>query len=313
MTERSLLAWLRSAVTNNFGLKLGALFAAILMFSLVRGAEDAQRSIFVDLITILPPDSADQMLVSELPDRVRVTVKGSRSQVNDLDQLNAVEIDISEQVGERYYYFADDEFEVPAGMSIAQIAPASIPLRWSARKRRTVPIRVALGDSTPRDGLALGQPARVDPPAVTIVGAAAEVDRLRSIETEPIDLSNYDVGRTERTVRLVRPPQYVEYEEDDRVEVTVEVVRDLAERSLPAVSIEVPEGHVISPERVTVTLRGAPSEVDLVDPAHIVAFIEVGELEPGVESSTSVRVRGVAASIELLGVSPNTVTVTRQP
>ena len=69
----------RLFVTENIGLKASALGIAILMFSLVHGAEDMERNIYVDVVVRPPPDAKDMILVTETPDRVRVRLKGSRA------------------------------------------------------------------------------------------------------------------------------------------------------------------------------------------------------------------------------------------
>ena len=75
---------LRSALTENVGLKMLSFFCALLLYSLVHGSQDAQKSVSVDLVVLLPPESAQRVLVSQLPPRVRVTLRGSRTALDEL-------------------------------------------------------------------------------------------------------------------------------------------------------------------------------------------------------------------------------------
>lgn len=298
----------RDFITNNFGLKILSLAAAIVLFSLVRGAEDAQRSVFVDVVALLPLPQSGQMLVSELPDQVRLTLRGSRSQLNTIrpDSIPPVQIDLTD-THLHYYYFADDEFDVPAGIAISQVAPASISLQWAERDERTLPVQPQLR-GTPAEGLALGEPARADPAEVTIVGPADELRDLRAIRTEPIELSRLEAGVHQLRARLEPPPPYTRYQQDGPTRVRVEVVRDLAERSLPGLPVQVEGGEVSSvrPAMISVTLRGVPGEVDLVDPASVTPYVDVSSSGAG-PAVLPIALRGLPAGIEIVRVEPANV------
>ena len=79
MTTPAKKSFLMRALTEHIGLKLVALVASVGLFVIVRGTEDAQISISVDVVALLPPPSTERMLVSEIPDEIRVTLRGSRS------------------------------------------------------------------------------------------------------------------------------------------------------------------------------------------------------------------------------------------
>ncbi len=80
---------LRKALTENVGLKIISLVAAIVLFSLVRGSEDAQRSVFVDVVATLPSPASGKILIGEIPDKVKVTLRGSRSLLNSIGRNEA--------------------------------------------------------------------------------------------------------------------------------------------------------------------------------------------------------------------------------
>src|SRR5689334_696413 len=88
-------------VTDNLGLKLTAIGLALMLFSLVHSDVDAQRSMYFDVEPLLPPPTAGKMLVSELPQQVKVTLRGSRSRLSTLtrDQLPPVHLDLRNESG----------------------------------------------------------------------------------------------------------------------------------------------------------------------------------------------------------------------
>jgi hypothetical protein len=89
---------IRRFFTSNLGLKASALGIAILMFSLVHGAEDMERNVYIDVVVRPPADAADMILVTETPDRVRVRLKGSRARLNAIRQENLPPVDVTLKV-----------------------------------------------------------------------------------------------------------------------------------------------------------------------------------------------------------------------
>lgn len=302
---------IRDFFTNNFGLKLTSLVAAIVLFSVVRGAEDAQRSVYVDVVALLPAPSSGKMLISELPDRVRLTLKGSRSQVNAIrpELLPPVQLDLTDS-SLHYYYFADDEFELPGAVTITQVAPASVELEWAERMEKTFPVQPQLTGAPP-EGLALGAPPRAEPTEVVVVGPADRLGPLRVVRTDPFDLSEVEVGAQTRRIRLERLPEHCRVVGEDRVEVRFEVVRDLAERTFPGVRVVVEGGRAreLSATRVSVVVRGVPSQIDLIDPAQVQAVVDVTGREPG-EGEVPIAIRGVPGGIEVSSVEPSNLSLT---
>ena len=71
-----------SAFTENVPLKLLSLALSVLLFSIVHSDQDGQRSIFVDVVALLPPPGSQKMLISDIPHQVKVTLRGSNSFAN---------------------------------------------------------------------------------------------------------------------------------------------------------------------------------------------------------------------------------------
>ena len=135
MTRRGgWLDFLHGAVTRNVGLKLSSIFIAVVLFSVVHGAEDLRRNVFVGVVAVPPGDAKDLMLVSEIPDRIRLTLSGTRAQLNSINpnDLAPVELKVHDP-SQEHYYFSPSDFDLPAGVAITQIAPTSVDLRWVKR------------------------------------------------------------------------------------------------------------------------------------------------------------------------------------
>jgi YbbR domain-containing protein len=295
----------RQALTENIGLKLLALAASIGLFVIVRGTEDIQGVVNVDVVALLPEPETQRMLISEIPDEVRVTLRGSGSVLNTIrrEGLPPLTMDLR-NASEHFYYFEPGALELPAGVQIVQIAPSAVPLTWVDRADRRVRVEAAL-EGEPADGHIVTS-ATVDPTHVVVRGAASEVNRLEVVRTAPVDISGLREGHHERRVPLGPLPPHVTYVETVSVVVTVEIAEEQGTRVLSDLEVSITGSTVVRarPERIAVTLSGPRAALDALDPSHVVPTADGASLEAA-RGAQPVR-------IQLRGV-PEGVTAVAQP
>ena len=287
---------LRTLVFENFGLKVFSIVASLALFSIVRGAEDAQRSVFVDVVATVPDAASGRILLSDIPDRVRITLRGSNALLNSIHRDDIPPILVSlEDAQARIYYLDAERIEVPAGVEIVQIAPATIPLQWADRAQRTLPVEPTI-DGHPPPGMMLAGEPQARPATVTITGPAPEISPLDHVTTDPITVAGLEIGMHERRVALMRLPPHSEYEGEPSVTVQLEIAPQIAERSVVRLEVAVVGGTVreLRPNRVRVRLRGAPDVLDALDPHGIVPYVDAihareSELEETVSESADRR------------------------
>lgn len=301
--------------TDNLGLKAFALAASIVLFSLVHSEEDAQRSMMLDVVAILPPPESDKILISDIPDQVKVTLRGSRSRINSLqrDELPTVQIDLTDS-NSRYYYVDASTIKLPATITIVRIEPAVFPLKWTTKGSRKVPIKARLTGS-PGAGLSVQKPVIVTPSEITIVGPKNEIKSISSVHTSLVVLDGLEPGKHERRVPLEPLPNYVTYLEDTGAKVEFEVTTEMAERTLVRLEIAaVGEGDVVCrPPRVAVTLRGPRYALQDIDPEQLVPFVEIDSLVSNTGARPlRVKVRGIPDGIEVVRISPADVLVRKR-
>jgi YbbR domain-containing protein len=297
--------------TENLGLKVLSVVAAVVLFSVVHGAGDLQRGVWVDVVTLLPPESSSKLLLSELPDQVRLTVRGRRALVQSLgrDPIAPVQLDLRD-TARRYYAFDPDQFELPAGISIVQIVPEVIELHWADKAERRLPIVPTLV-GVPPSGLELRGRARVEPAEMRVVGPAETVERLTELPTEAVDIARLGVGLQDVRVPLRAPPEHVRFADGAPVRVLLELLPKLERRTLRRVQVSAVGGGErvdLRPARVDVVVEGPVAAVADVDIDTVIATVDASAT-PASGAMRAVEVRGLPEGVQLVSVTPSEVLV----
>jgi YbbR domain-containing protein len=301
------------ALTENLPLKGLALLASILLFVFVRGTEDGEMSLAVDVEPVVPPRN-DLMLVSEIPAQVRVTVRGSRTVISTLRRtgLPSIQIDPREESG-HFYYFDADDLELPAGATVVQIAPSAVPLRWVTRAERRLRIEAVI-EGELADGYVLAG-VTIDPGTVGVSGPTSEVGRMGQVRTAAVDVTGLTAGRHERRVPLAVLPEHVQYANTSPVIVTLVVEEEIGSRTLGELDVAVVGASdvVVRPRQASATLRGPRARLDALPADRIVPFVDVTEVEPGRGAQpVPVLLRGVPEGLTAT-VDPSEVLVVVPP
>src|SRR5580700_1621711 len=134
---------IKGGFTENLNLKLLSFAFALVLYALVHGSQDAQRSVLVDLVVLLPPESANRVLSNSLPPQVRLTLRGPRAQLDELhsDDIGTLQVDVHSDT-ERRITLDPAMVHVPPGVRVEQIDPPALNLVWEDQIVRDVPIQV---------------------------------------------------------------------------------------------------------------------------------------------------------------------------
>lgn len=302
---------IRRFFTDNLGLKASAVGIAILMFSLVHGAEDMERNVYVGVVVQPPSDAQDMILVTEIPDRVRVRLKGSRARLNAIRQENLPPVDVSLKTKEESrYYFEKEMFDLPTGVSVMQVVPPSLVFKWVPRAVRALPVEVSLDGKLP-DGLEWAGEPEVFPETMDVDGPRDVVNSMRAVRSMEFDVSELEDGVVRREVPLVGAPANTTFEAQT-VLVTLRVQPKMAERVLSPLRVDA-EGVVpraLRPRAITARIRGPESVVDALNPASVLAIVNLSDapLKKG-SVAVPVELRGLPDEIEVLELEPAVITV----
>ncbi len=264
---------IRGAFTENIRLKLLSFAVALFFFSLFHGAQDAQRSVEVNLVVLMPPENANRVLMSTLPPTLRVTLRGSRQALEDLhaDDIGNVQVDIHDGISRRITFDAS-QVHAPPQITIEQIDPPAIDLTWEDEIVRDVPIEVSVAGS-PAPGFIVKSAPRAEPATLRIKGPKTEALVVQHVRAEALDVSGLGEGTYTRHLAIDKLPGRLTPEGSvQNVLVTVEITREVVERpfvKLPVAVVGQAKGKS-TPADVDVRLLCPPEILRALRPEQVV-------------------------------------------
>jgi YbbR domain-containing protein len=302
---------IRLSFTENLGLKAGAIGIAILMFSLVHGAEDMERNVYVGVVVQPPSDAQDMILVTEIPDKVRVRLKGSRARLNAIRQESLPPVDVKLKTKEEPRYYLEKEmFDLPTGVSVMQVVPPSLVFKWVPRAIRELPVEVSLDGRLP-PGLEWAGEPEVFPETMDVDGPRDVVNSMRTVRSMELDVSELEDGVVQREVPLVGAPANTTFEAQT-VLVTLRVQPKMTERVLSPLRVDA-EGLVpraLRPRAIAARLRGPEAILDQLNPASVLAIVQLSDVSAKKGAvAVPVELRGLPDEVEVLELEPAMITV----
>lgn len=266
---------LRGALFDNLGLKIVSIVCALGIYAFIHGAENALRTIPVSIVSVMPPDSANRQLMTQLPAEVVLTLRGSRTYLDDLrsDDLGPLQLDLRSAQDTRIDLNAS-MFHVPVGATVEQIYPSAIAIRWEDVISRQIPVQIARTGEL-ATGLGIKGSIVVEPPVIGARGARSVVDVIQFARAAPFDVTGLGPGTHRRTLALDPPPKLVTYDVENVV-ASVEVARELAKLPLPNLKVEVVgvARATTKPITVNVVITGTSEDVGAIQPDSIVPRVE---------------------------------------
>ncbi|MDB4975821.1 MAG: hypothetical protein JWN48_4162 [Myxococcaceae bacterium] len=311
--EATLAQRMKRVVLENLGLKLFSLIVSIALFTVVHGSESGQRSLYVPLVAMLPPESAGKILVGDLPDKVKITLSGSRSVVNSINSVDSVQIDLTS--APRSYTFESRLFGLPAGIDV-QALPATLTLDWEPRDERKLPVRVQLAGA-PDPALELVGQTVVTPSSLLVKGPRSSVEAMNDLPTDLLPIAGLPSGTHRLRVPLLSMPSQVVC--IGATEVTVELSlqakseqRRIKRLTVAALGITGPAN--LRPSHVDVLVSGPEQVLKELDPEHLVPVVELPEgTRDGQSVSLPVKLRGLGDNIHVLRIEPAEVLLRTAP
>jgi len=297
-------------VLRHVGLKLLSLALAVLLWSLVAGQKEAERSLRVPLEFRNMPGSLE--MIGEPPSFVDVRVKGPST---TLGQLRGTELIVTVELstarpGRRMFHLLPDHVTTPVGVRALAVVPPTVPLMFEASATKRVPVVPAI-DGDPAEGYMRGR-VTASPASVEVVGPESVIKQLTEATTEPVNLrgamgrvrDTVTIGVAESSVRLKIPTNAVVV-----VDVNPAPVHHTI-RGVPILLRHLKSGlrATVVPSEVVVRARGAAGVVTGLAAERVPAFIDLNGLNRG-RYNLPVRI-DATAGFSITATDPAAVQVT---
>jgi YbbR domain-containing protein len=297
---------------ENTDLKILALFiTAVLWLSVAARPENRVTIPNVPIEFRIPPG----LQVSKY-DAVtaRVFLTGPRDVLDSIrpSDLLAIADLTSVEPGVRLIDLKLDRSRVPAGVEAEGIDPRNIRITVEREQERSVPIHPRFEGQPPEDYEIYHY--NVKPEAITVKGAASDVQSITEVSTETISLSGKTEPFSER-VAIDPGPVNITIAEDSRyvmLSVVIgEVRKERVIERVPVTVVGAPSSARPVPQFVSVTLYGARSAIDQMTPSDISVTVEYqadatarGALTPRVAIAPE-----LASRVQVRSITPGTVRV----
>jgi YbbR domain-containing protein len=265
---------LRSALTENLNLKLISVLFALILYSVVHGSQEAQRSIRLNVVALLP-QTPNRVLMTNLPEKLNATVRGPRTTLDDLnaDDIASVQVDLRAGTETRVT-FEPSSIPLPPGLKVEQVDPPAIDLTWEDVIESDKPVQVGVV-GTPAPGYVVKGAPVADPPRVRMRGPNSRLAVIQFARSDAFDVTGLTAGKYTRELAIDRPPSRVELDVSS-ISATVEIGRELAERPFTKVPLAL-VGRA--------NAKAQPPEIDvrLTCPPEIVRSLRAEEIVPRVQ------------------------------
>lgn len=276
-------------LSENWGMKLVALILAIGLWYYAVGEEgiEVTRTVPVEIKV----DNEKLSVVGKPTRLVLATLQAPRALLANLasEELKAEHV-IRRVQGPGDYSFRLEprEIRLPSEqIRVVRIEPEVIQVKVDeiiVQKLELEPVflgEVAFGYRLDAENIQL------DPRAVLIEGPKSQVEKLGKIKTQPIDV----VGRVRsfrKTVRLAEEPG-IKLLSESLVDVYVPIEELIGERKFEKIPVKILGAAdafsrvSVEPAEVRLVLRGSPKDLDEVDPAALLAYVEISSLAEGTQ------------------------------
>ncbi len=296
-----------ASLKRNKALKLFALLLAVAAWFAVGSEERTETTLQMALeLTNVPKQL---MVTNEIPSQIEVRVQAPRSVIRDLtDEKRHIRIDLAgSKPGTRHEIITPSVLNFPRGVVVSRIRPNAVTIELDQALNRRLDVLPVIKGS-PAPGFEVGE-ITLTPKETMVRGPKNVVQQLKQINTIPIDISKLSSSLT-REVEL--DFQNLPLTSLDTQPIVAKItIRPKLQTKTFANIVIVPYGASnplrLDPAKVTVTVRGPATNLDLLRPEEITPRINLKNLKPGTyEAKIAVE---VPEGLEVVAVTPEKIKV----
>jgi YbbR domain-containing protein len=264
-------------LTRQWQLKLLAFALAMLLWVVVSGEQLQSRLLPVPL-EVRVTDPSYQLIESSIPSEVDVRFVGpGREFIEMALRRPHLILDVAEVNDTAEVFRLEPGMVQASGQNITArgVDPSRIRLRFHRRATRTVPVEVTYGPGYGTSWTLLAPPI-VEPGSVTVSGPTAAVRSVDEVPTIPLRIAAGD-SVVDRELEL--DPAALRGLGFSVGRVRVRARSDaLLERTVAGVQVDLGPGLVVTPDTVSVRLRGPRSLVEALQPSELRVVVSIDSI-----------------------------------
>jgi YbbR domain-containing protein len=274
--------------SNNMVLMIGSGILSLLLWMWIGAEERSEVIVTVPLeFRNLPRAyeiTADEPLIRE----VNLWIKGSTALIRNLrPQEITAWLDLQDtNPGQRIFELTPQSVRVPYGFTVLRISPSQVNLTIEETIRKKVQVMPKLlGD--PPEGFAVKETI-VSPPQVEVIGPRSQVNLVRHVTTDSIDVTSIKQDRSER-VNVGTANSQVRLGNIKEVNVMLRVseIEDLfTMRQIPIIHSDTKRGVQFNPRTVRIEVQAPKRMMPDLLRTRATAILDLEGLTPGVYELT---------------------------
>jgi YbbR domain-containing protein len=301
-------------MTKNLGLKAFSVLLALVMAYAVNSESNA------GVVTVVVPLEfqglpVDRVVTRPAKKSVQVTLKGPSFMIGSVaSSPPSIKIKLPNQVEDRLpvSYKASD-MHLPPGVDVLAFDPSEAEVVLESLESKEVRVEV------PRLGqLPLGftlDGIQISPKTIVVRGPRTEVRQLKSIETDPVDLREFEDSR--KIELRIRLPGGQTHASTEKVSALVEVSQLPSERIFKGRPVELRglpglSGVKLIPTEVSVVISAPSDIVEKLEASEIIPFVRVKEKLSAITTEVSVDVEAPSNcknNCKIVRVEPSKITI----
>lgn len=302
--------WL--AVSHNWMMKLLCLVLAFAVWQAVR--ENTSFEVVVSDIPVTVTVGDGLAVLDQSTDTVSIRFRGSRDDIRFIssDQVS-VKLDLSGRSDRlrQTIKFSPRYVKAPSQAHAVQFDPPEITVTVDREVERILPVKAVFEGDLPQS-IQMNKSV-CTPATVKVRGAERLLSELDQVRTVPISLDGrYHSFKTHVAIASADQPRIVS---PDRVAVDVALVERVASRRIensevrPLLASDDTRVVKIHPEKVAVTLRGSPQQIDALNARDVYTYVDCTGLTDPTDYEVSVRA-DVPPGLQVEKIEPAAVQVT---
>jgi YbbR domain-containing protein len=267
---------------KNLGIKFLSFILALALWFYVTNQGKTEMSFSIPLrFTNIPKDLE---LLRSSAEYITLRARGSADKIRNLSpQKIQASIDLSNSKrGEIIFYLTPDNFNLPKGLSVAELNPSDIKIKLEDTLSREVPIIPELKGESPY-GYKVKK-VSFTPPRAKIIGPVSVIKNIYKIYTNPIDISVLNKNSI-RPVSLQLPQQPLRIIDNTPFYAHISIEEILGTKDLPGIPIIIDNSMddvTLEPPEIKVVLKGPLAILQNLKKEDVVVNLDLVEKKPGI-------------------------------